>query len=276
MTVHKINKQIHSKKKWLLFSTLFVLCLICSSNFIVAKASNRAITTDLSSLKYTNNATKFEAFVEDHADLLTEDEEQKLLEEMKPITDYGNVIFKTIVYNNRSTSAYAEEYYNTYFYSESGTIFLIDMANRQLYIYSQNAMSKIITNGVSLTITDNVYAYATREDYYTCASVAFSQIYQKLEGQSIPEPMKYTCNGLLALLLALLLNYAIIKITSRARKAKDTDLLSNLAMHCFINDPTVQFTHQTRRYSPQNSNSGSSSGGGGGGGGSSSGGGHSF
>ena len=275
--MHNVTNQIRSNKKWICFSTLFVLCLFLSSSLMVVNASDRMVTGDLHNHKYENKSSKFEAYIEDHADLLTEEEEMQLLEELKPLTAYGNVIFKSIVYNKKSTSAYAEEYYNAYFSSESGTIFLIDMVNRELYIYCKNEMSKIITNGVSLTITDNVYAYATREDYYTCASVAFSQIYQKLEGESIPEPMKYTCNGLLALLLALLLNYLVIKITSRARKAKDADLLSNLALHCFINDPNIQFTHQTRQYSPRDNDSGSSGGSsGGGGGGSSSGGGHSF
>ena len=228
---------------------------------------------------YTNTETGYRAVVEDDAFLLTEEEAGKLILVMQEITAYGNAAFKTIDENFTDAESYARDYYQSRFGTDSGTLFLIDMDNRNIWIHSDGAVYKIITTAYANTITDNVYRYASNEDYFDCANEAFGQILSLLKGQKIAQPMKYISNGLLAAILALLLNFGLVSFFSRLKKPGKKE---NIPRRFSYTRPTAVFTHKTRVYDPVSSESGGRSGGsgsgGGGGGGSRSGGGggHSF
>lgn len=229
---------------------------------------------------YTNPDTGYNVIIEDEADLLTDSEERSLAEDMKAITQWGSVAFLSIDYNSSTTERYIQSYYNNTFGSSSATVFLIDMDNRNIYIYSNGKIYRTITKAYANTITDNVYTYATDGKYYECASKAFSQIYTLLDGGRIAQPMKYISNAFIALILALIINYIIVSCTVRKKKTSEKELMSKIFTQCNISDEWCQFTHQTRVYDPPSTSS-SSGGGGGGGGGSSGGGGgggggHSF
>ena len=91
--------------------------------------------------------------------------------------------------------------------------------------------------------------------------------------------MKYISNAFLAVIIALLLNYFLVRSFSRAKRPSKTDLLGKVFTQCNIVNPNVRFIRQSRVYSPPSSSgSGGSSGGGGGSssGGGGGGGGHSF
>lgn len=223
--------------------------------------------------------TGYKVILEDDADLLTPEEEASLISVMNEITEYGNVAFKTVDINYSSTSGYASSYYHEQFGSESGTLFLIDMDNRMLYIFSDGDLYKIVSKGRANTITDNVYRYASNGDYFNCSKEAFSQIYTILNGNEIAQPMKYISNALLAILLALLINFIIINRVTGLRRAGNDPMIHAAKAGFQFSEPDVTFLNETRVYSPVESSSGGGGhGGGGGGGGHSSGGGggHSF
>lgn len=223
---------------------------------------------------YVNPDTGHEAVVRDDAGLLTEEQAEALLLEMQEITAYGNVVFHSTDENYSTAGDYAGRVYHDAYGSDSGTLFLIDMSNRMIYIFSDGQVYHTITKGYANTITDNVYTYATNADYYTCASKVFEQELTLLQGQRIAQPMKYTCNVLLAVILALLINYFVVRATSMQRGPSDREIMQAIFASQNLENFTAQFTHETRTYSPQSS--GSSGGGGGGGGSSGGGGGHSF
>ena len=230
---------------------------------------------------YTNNETGYRVVIEDDAQLLTDDEKSQLAETMKDITPYGDVAFKSIDYNPYNTETYIERYYNSIFGTGSGTVFLIDMDNRNIWIYSDGSIYSTITTAYANVITDNVYTYASDRDYFTCANKAFIQETALLQGRRISQPMKYISNALLAIAIAILINYFIVRQTSRVRKASDNEIVNGVFANNAFNNVSVNFIRQTRTYSPRSSSSsgssGSHSGGGGGGGGhSGGGGGHSF
>lgn len=227
----------------------------------------------------TNEDTGYQVCIEDDAELLSETERQDLARQMINITDYGNVMFKTIDENGGSTPGYAKSLYRERFGNSSGTLFLIDMDNRNIWIRNGGRISYIITNDYSDTITDNCYTYASRGDYYGCAQKAFSQIEAVLRGERIAQPMKYICNAFLSVILSLLLTLGLVRLLSRHTAPSHGDLLRAAAHKFWLNDPQAAYTHTTKRYDPPSSDSsGSDSGGGGssGGGGGGSGGGHSF
>ena len=221
---------------------------------------------------YYNETSNYKVIIEDDAELLTEDELNDLKEIMIPLTEYGNVAFKTISDNPDYTSNYASDYYHQHFSTESGTLFIIDMDNRMLYIFSDGANYRVITNDKADIITDNVYRYASDERYYECAKVTFEQIQTLLDGGKIAEPMRYASNIVIAITLGFFLTFFYILISSGVKKASNHEILKGCTVDFKVSDVYGKKTGQSRVYSPQDSG-GSSGGGGGSSGG---GGGHSF
>lgn len=233
-------------------------------------------STDVHAKNYaTNPDTGFEVIIEDEAELLSEAEELSLAQKMAEVTAYGHAAFVSVDSNYTSAGSYAEDCYYSFFGYESGTLFLIDMDNREIYIYSDGDVYKTITKSYANTITDNIYTYASDAEYFACAYKAFEQIVTLLKGNRIAQPMKYASNAFLAVLVALLINYFVVKVTSAAGKPGERELLEATKHRCSFTNTDVVFTHTTKKYDPPSSSSsggGGRSGGGGGGGG----GGHSF
>jgi uncharacterized protein len=241
-----------------------------TNNSTLTSNSTSADTDETTSVKYygtvyTNEKTGYSVIYEDDASLLSDSEAEQLIEVMKPITAYGGVAFKTITKNGySSTSSYASSYYASKFGYDSGTVFLIDMAKRNIYIHSNGAVYNTITNSYADVITDNVYKYASKSDYFTCASTAFGQEYSLLAGRRISQPMKYISNALLALVIAILINYIIVRSVSRKHAATQNELVSGIFVNNALNNSHVALVRQTKTYAPRSSDSGGHGGGGGG------------
>ncbi|MCR5007302.1 MAG: TPM domain-containing protein [Oribacterium sp.] len=219
-------------------------------------------------VKYTNPETQYVVYIDDAADLLTDDEEYDLVGKMTGITEYGNAAFVTNEEaHSNSTTYYTEERYQELFDWDSGTMFMIDMADREIFIHSDGEVYSIVNNDRAETITDNAYRLAGKGDYYGCASLVFEQIQKVLEGGRIAQPMKYTSNAVLAIILALLINYGLLAFSRRAykREIKSDEVLVH-AVNSFILGASVEsFLRQTKRYIPPSSSGGGGHSGGGGG-----------
>jgi len=225
---------------------------------------------------FTNLETNYKVIYSDDANLLSETEKQDLLKYMVNLTSFGNIAFKTINDNPLSTQTYASNYYHELFSDESGTLFLIDMDNRYLYIFSDGKNYQIITNSKADIITDNVYKYATNQNYYLCAKVAYEQIYTLLSGGKIAEGMRHYSNFVIAITIAFTINFLLVLRFSRK---KNKDNLKNYLINVNIGDIEAIKCGSHRVYHPPNDSSsggGSSGGGSSGGGSSGGGGGHSF
>mgnify|MGYP001155405409 FL=1 len=226
---------------------------------------------------WENPDTGYRIVLEDDAQLLDRKEQEELAAAMRTVTAYGNAAFKSISANAYSAASFADDYYHGLFGTESGTLFLIDMDNRELYLFSDGAIYRTIGKSYADTITDNVYRYASNGDYYLCASSAFEQIGAVLAGEKIAQPMKYISNALLAFILAALLNYFLARSLSRSSKPGTGEILGSISTRFDFRNPRKILTSQTKVYDPPSSSSSGGSGGGhsggGGGGGHSSGGG---
>lgn len=224
---------------------------------------------------YTNPDTGYRLFISDSQNLLTEKEEQDLIEEMKPVTAYGNVGFDSAFPQGLSWRGYLEQYYIPYF-NEDSTLFLIDMYNREIVLYSSGAVEKTVTKSHADSIMDNVYRYASKGQYYECARNAFRQELTVLNGGRIAEPMKWISAALLSLILALIANYLFIRFSTRNSRADEDVILAAIAAAAVITAAPVVVTHRERIESDSGSGGGGFGGGGGGGGLGGSGGSHSF
>ncbi|MBO4324929.1 MAG: TPM domain-containing protein [Lachnospiraceae bacterium] len=149
--------------------------------------------------------------IEDEADLLTGYEETVLAEEMAKLTEYGNVAFITLSTNYKTTDAYAALAYERLFGTESGVLFLIDMDRREIYIESDGYIGDFVSRAKARTITDNVYRYASYGQYASCAGKAFDQVKTLMEGGRIAQTMKYLSNAFIAVLVALLGNFILLR-----------------------------------------------------------------
>ena len=222
---------------------------------------------------------QYKIIIEDDADLLTDEQEKELLKDMRPLSEYGNIAFKSISTNNTSTNDFARTYYHDMFGHgvSNGSLFLIDMDNREIYIFSDGNNYKIINNSKAYLITDNIYKMASAGDYYGCASEAYTAMYTLLAGGKIMEPMRHISNGVLAIVISFFTTFLIVLSSSRIKKANNSEIIKNCDVAFNANNIVGTKTGTHRVYSPVSESSGGSSGGGGGGGGSSGGGGgHSF
>lgn len=243
-----------------------------NNEFIISNSEN---VTDNNIYNYVNEQTNYTASIDDNANLLSIEERAKLFEEMMPLTKFGHIAFVSTASNTSSVEYFADSYYHSHFGTESGTIFIIDMSNRKIYIFSDGANYRTVTSAKAYSITDNTYRYATNKEYYNCASYSFKQIYTILDGGKIAEPMRYTSNIFIAITLSFFFSFIYILSKSKIAKASNKSIVDNCDIEFNISDVSATKTGQHRVYSPQSSG-GSGGGGGGGGGSSGGGGGHSF
>lgn len=215
---------------------------------------------------WSNPETGYQMILEDDAELLSAQETIMLAEEMQEVTAYGNVAFKSLSANSASASQFAASYYHWLFGQESGVLFLIDMDNREIYLFSDGTIHRTLTNAYANTITDNSYRYASDGNYYLCASGAFSQVKTLLSGGKIAQPMKYISNALLALILAALINYYIVRLSSGSSRAGDQEILNAASTKFHFTNPQRRLTSQTKVYNPPASSGGGHGGGSRGGG----------
>lgn len=264
------------RKRIFTFAAMFIAVFSVMQTFAAEKVY--AVSAE-------NDTTGYKVVIEDDADLITDEETLELVEDMWPVTQYGGAAFVTTDYNTSTAAAYAQARYMEYFGNDSGTLFLIDMDNRQLYIISSGAIYRTVTTAKADTITDNVYRMATRGEYYECAKNVFEQITSLLQGSAIAEPMKHICNAVLALIAAMLIFFVIVNRSAKAKAASGTDLIEGArTVSVQATQPRAVFINQTKRYSPVVRSSGGggghgggfSGGGGSGGGFSGGGGGHGF
>jgi len=227
---------------------------------------------------YENPDTGYRAEVNDYADLLTDTEEQRLLEKLSALTLYGNMEFLTIRENPKSATSYNEEYYYGKYGNASGMILLIDMDNRKIIITTAGAVYNVISPARSDSITDKYYTYASDEEFYECAAYIFQDAGILLDGGKISEPMKHISNAVLAVAIGLLIGFWIFRRATTLHKDNPNVQLKDAYVDVKVSDGVTVKTHTTRRYDPVESSSSGGSGGGGGGGGGFSGGsgGHSF
>ena len=220
--------------------------------------------------------------VDDQAMLLNPLEAMQLQADYAGITEYFDVAFVTTNSVSGSTASYAERYAINHYGNDPAVMFFIDMDNRNIYVYANGDALKTISEADARAITDNIYKYASRGDYYGCADAAFSQILAKCQGQKLARPVKHITNAMIAVLFGILLNYWITARSRRPKKGKRTNGVEavtasrQMAVMPAIAMATPVVIASVQHYKDDDSGSGGGGGGGGGGGHSGGGGGHSF
>lgn len=252
MTVRKIKGFF----KGILILPALIIGILLPINSVMAEDLNLAEESTSQSVgysqlqgdtaKYTNPDTNYQVFIDDNYNLLTDQEEAELLETMKPLTAYGGVAFVSKYVEGSTAENYAKEVAYKYFTGASGTVFLIDMGNRKVYMYNTGKNSKTITSGKSLSISDNVYSYAKSGDYFKCANEAFVQAGTLLKGGKIAEPMKYISNALIAIIVSLLIMYFIVKSARGTVAKRNAAMLGAVKTRFNVDNLEVNFVRSQK------------------------------
>ena len=159
----------------------------------------------------------YRVVIHDEADLLTEAEEATLRAVMEKVLPYGNAAFVSVDQNETTTERLAESKFLEFFGDTSGALLMIDMDNRYIQLIADGAVYRTVNKTRCNEIVDNVYTYASKGDYLSCASRAFEQVVRTLEGQRIAAPFRYVTNAFLAVCLALFGNYACMSLQRRKK-----------------------------------------------------------
>lgn len=257
------------RKKVGIISTLLCAVLIFFSLSVYARADYN---------EYYDDSYGYCIYIYDEAELFSDREIDKLVDTMTPIAEeYGNACILTLTENDYSdTKAYARAFTREYFDGENLAVFIIDTSNRYLYMNFEGQILRDLGTSTGDIITDNVYKYASDDDYFGCANEAMSEVLIKLQGGNLTSSMKILSNACLAVVLALLLTYFISRAVSSTMKASDNEMLNSMYHQFKFDNPKSKLDHTSKEYSPQSSGSSSGGGGGGGHGGGGGGGGHGY
>lgn len=186
--------------------------------------------------------TAYTVTVMDDALLLDQTEEKALLQNMLPIAEHGHVLLLTSDRTDTNCESEAATLCDQLFGDENAVVFLINIGIREIYVYARGDMCDSIDSGHARSIADNVYRYASKEDYFTCADRAFTQINSLLKGDSIAQPMKYICNALLAMILALLLGFVWVCINAYRYRPGQHLLLNRSSKHIKASVTNAEYT----------------------------------
>ncbi|MDO4797962.1 MAG: TPM domain-containing protein [Coriobacteriales bacterium] len=206
--------------------------------------------------------------VDDQADLLTSSQRRKLKDTYAEFSEYADAAFVTTDEPSSDVKDFARSYVKKHYGSDPAVIFVIDMYNRKVCVYANDAGLGLVSDSDARAIADNVYKLATKGDYYGCADAALSQMLAICKGGKIARPMKHITNFLVAIIGGVLINFFVL-YRSRAKVMQQR--ASSQSMRGMAQLPTVTKLEPVVTDVSRYRRSSSHGGGGGGGGGS-----HSF
>lgn len=154
--------------------------------------------------------------VQDDANLLRDSDVAQLKETYATLAEYVDAACVTTKEPSADVEDFAKAYVNSTFGSGAAVVFVIDMYNRQVCVYANEAGLSIVPENDARAIADNVYRYASDADWYGCADAALWQILSLCRGETVNSPMRHISNLLLALILGVLINFFMVYF-SRAR-----------------------------------------------------------
>ena len=111
-------------------------------------------------------------------------------------------------------------------------------------LYGNGPAEKTISDADCRAITDNVYSYASRGDYFSCADKALEQVLSLCRGERITRPVKHITNALIAVIFAVLVNYLAAVFSRRPRKDSGTDLTPAAGRASMTSVPELQVDYK--------------------------------
>ena len=241
-------------------AALLILAAFCLMTAVPVRAD--------SNILYTNPDTGYVVRFEDDAVLIGADQVDAVVAAMKPVTEYGSAGFYSTTRMSGEIDPAAKALYREWFGADSGTIFIIDMGSRNIWIHSNGEVNRTITREWANVITDNIYTEASAGRYDQCAIKAFEQIKTRLDGGRVPNALKVGTMILLAVLLGMIVNLLILMRIHAGKQEPDVTLPIAGAIGTFaLANGTKKLIRTEKRQVSTGSGGGGFSGGGSSGGG---------
>lgn len=205
------------------------------------------------SFQYTNPTTGHRAVIIDELGSLSAEEAIELLQAMEPITKYGDAVYKTTVSSGAfDPEKYMDIQYGVTMSGATGVLVLLDAGNNSFKVRCGGKWETMINRKQAESIaTIALNGYRENEQAVTVPQTAFNQVYARLEQARKARPVKYVCNAMLALILAMLINFVLVDKLSRMQKTSDQELLENAAGYCRHGEVMIEYLTRTETYSPQ-------------------------
>lgn len=205
--------------------------------------------TDKAKERYTNPDTGFRVWILDDQDLLTDSGESDLLQQMIPITQYGDVIFWSTGESTYNEIEQAKIKRQSLCRNNSSCILEINTGKRKVTFQSDGAINRIVSASYARSVTDNASGRASSGDYYGCAVEVYSEVLTLLQGNRIAEPMKYISFVVIGLMLSFVLVVAVVfgrRFNPLIKKNKDQVLLQGQGM-LFVTTPNARIIGSSPR-----------------------------
>ncbi|MBR6571196.1 MAG: TPM domain-containing protein [Clostridia bacterium] len=179
--------------------------------------------------------------IEDEEDLFTQQEEEGLMEYIRPIATHGCVMIWTTSQQG-DLDAKALDYFKTHskdFNTEDGLLLMFDMEKRQLYLLSRGKMEAYVNRSDAYAITADVSHLATRAEYAACAMEALERVTVLMEEGRLHSPMRMICSLMLGLATGLVVAYLIARRQSMQPMPEPEKRTATNAISC-----TCELTHK--------------------------------
>ena len=172
------------------------------------------------------DAKESNIYIADEAGLLSEDEINDLEEYFETLNSDFNYVAVTVDHHEHygiDSDEVLEDYYNTYYDdTQSGLAFIIDMYSRRIILSAYGDLRFVLRASDEQDVTDNVYKYASKEDYYDCIYHAFSQAYTICNDGFVLRPMRIIVTVLISLILGFMIPFLrAMKQRNRLRISKE-------------------------------------------------------
>ena len=161
------------------------------------------------------SSSGYRVILDDGADLLTPDEEQRVLEAMTPLSRYGDVIFWTTLARSSNTSMLRLQQYVDVNISPSvdhpSASFFIDMSSRTFCILNRGELMRTVDSSEVNSIISQVRPYAKLGEYAECAVQAFNAIRNAHIGARSFSVIRWLCALLLSAGIGLIVSFRYIQ-----------------------------------------------------------------
>ena len=161
-------------------------------------------------LIWKNSKTGFRVVIEDDIDLLTSDEERKLLEDMIPMTEYGSIAFWSTRGEASEVRTKADEKLDALFGEESASVVVINKALPQLSIQSRGSLAGMIPSAKADGIISRGKTDLSRGLYYDTVSGTFSRMNAQIQSAKTASHIRVIIVLCLSLVIGLSLAYAVL------------------------------------------------------------------
>ena len=212
---------------------------------------------------WTNPETGYRAILEDDIDLLTAEQEDSIMENMKKLTDYTNAAFWSTQDARTQSQAIrnAEDKHISLFgHYVNGIVFMIDMNVRYMFLDTEGWIQEVIPKSTAEIITNNVRSSMSGRKYYSATKTVFEQVQAKINGEKIAEPMRYLSAAAIGIMGGLL--FALVLIVGRRNllnpvytKAAGAAVFMTVNILSLTNMTLHGSPKEKRTYSPRSSDS---------------------